>query len=169
MVMQLGMSELGPILYGSGHGESEVFLGRDIGSSRNFSEDVAAKIDEQINKIITESYDEAKRLLTLHIDKLHFIAKFLVKNEVMDGAQFERAMNEDNVSIEELEAMTAEKRRRSEEENEARKRQIEENERRREEERRLEEERLNANGSPKQSPFEYNGTDDDNSSDELPH
>ena len=80
MVMQLGMSELGPILYGSGHSESEVFLGRDFGSSRNFSEDVAAKIDRQINKIITDSYDEAKRLLTENISKLHFIAEFLVKN-----------------------------------------------------------------------------------------
>ncbi|MBQ8474403.1 MAG: hypothetical protein IJ499_01925, partial [Clostridia bacterium] len=141
MVMQLGMSELGPILYGSGHSDSEVFLGRDFGSSRNFSEDVAAKIDEQINKIISEAYDEAKRLLTENIDKLHFIAKFLVKNEVMDGDQFERAMTDDNVTIEELEEMTAEKRKRSEEENQARARQIEENERRREEERRLEEER----------------------------
>ena len=168
MVMQLGMSELGPILYGSGHSESEVFLGRDLGSSRNFSEDIAAKIDEQIHKIISESYDEAKRLLTENIDKLHFIAQFLVKNEVMDGAQFERAMNEDNVSIEELEAMTAEKRRRSDEENEARKRQIEENERRREEERRLEEEKLGRSDA-KQSPFEYGASKDDDNNDEVPH
>ncbi len=174
MVMQLGMSELGPILYGSGHGESEVFLGRDLGSSRNFSEDVAAKIDEQINKIITESYNEAKRLLTEHMDKLHFVAEFLVKNEVMDGTQFERAMNEDGVTIEELEAMTAEKRRRSDEENEARKRQIEENERRREEERKAEEEKRKQAEAGEQSPFAYapvqnedNNSDDNN--DEIPH
>ena len=163
MVMQLGMSELGPILYGSGHSESEVFLGRDFGSSRNFSEDVAAKIDRQINKIITDSYDEAKRLLTENISKLHFIAEFLVKNEVMDGAQFERAMTEDGVTFEELEAMTAEKRRRSNEENEARKRQIEENERRREEERKREEE-AKKNTPEGQSPFAYGPvqSDDDN-------
>ena len=162
MVMQLGMSELGPILYGSGHGESEVFLGRDFGSSRNFSEDVAAKIDEQINKIITESYNEAKRILTENIEKLHFIAKFLVKNEVMDGDQFARAMGEEEVSFEELEAMVEEKRRRSNDENEARKRQIEENERRREEERRAAEEKAKLDSEQNQNRF---GSPDD----QIPH
>lgn len=136
MVMQLGMSELGPILFGSGHSDSEVFLGRDFSHERDFSEAVAAKIDEQVEKIITEAYDEAKRLLCENIEKLHFIAKFLVKNEIMDGDQFKRAMEEDDVTIEDLEEMVAEKRRRSEEENAARALQIAENERRREEERR---------------------------------
>lgn len=136
MVMQLGMSELGPILFGSGHSDSEVFLGRDFSHERDFSEAVAAKIDEQVEKIITEAYDEAKRLLCENIEKLHFIAKFLVKNEIMDGDQFKRAMEEDDVTIEALEEMVAEKRRRSEEENAARALQIAENERRREEERR---------------------------------
>ena len=81
----------------------------------------------------------------------------------MDGAQFERAMTEEGVTIEELEAMTAEKRRRSNEENEARKRQIEENERRREEERKREEE-AKKNTPEGQSPFAYGPvqSDDDN-------
>ncbi|MDD6094997.1 MAG: ATP-dependent zinc metalloprotease FtsH [Clostridia bacterium] len=136
MVMQLGMSELGPILFGSGHSDSEVFLGRDFSHNRDFSEDVAAKIDAQIEKIINEAYSEARRLLEENIDKLHFIAKFLVKNEVMSGEQFNRAMEEDGVTFEELEEMTAERRRRSESENAARAIQIAENERRREEERR---------------------------------
>lgn len=136
MVMQLGMSELGPILFGSGHSDSEVFLGRDFSHERDFSEAVAAKIDEQVEKIITEAYNEAKRLLEENIDKLHFVAKFLVKNEIMDGDQFKRAMEEDGVTVEDLEEMVAEKRRRSEEENAARALQIAENERRREEERR---------------------------------
>ncbi len=135
MVMQLGMSDLGPILFGSGHSDTEVFLGRDFSNNRDFSEDVAAKIDAQIEKIIGEAYDEAKRLLEENIEKLHFIAKFLVKNEVMSGEQFKRAMDEE-VTFEELEEMTAEKRRRSEEENAARALQIAENERLREEERR---------------------------------
>jgi len=135
MVMQLGMSDLGPILFGSGHSDTEVFLGRDFSQSRNFSEAVAARIDEEINKIITESYNEAKRLLTENIEKLHFIAKFLHKNEVMDGEQFRLAMEED-VTFEALEEMVAQKRRRSEEENARRAIQIAENERRREEERR---------------------------------
>ena len=136
MVMQLGMSDLGPILFGSGHSDTEVFLGRDFSHNRDFSEDVAAKIDEQIEKIITEAYDEAKRLLQENMEKLHYIAKFLVKNEVMTGEQFKRAMEEDGVTYEELEEMTAERRRRSEVENAARALQIAENERRREEERR---------------------------------
>ena len=136
MVMQLGMSELGPILFGSGHSDSEVFLGRDFSHNRDFSEAVAAQIDEQIEKIITDAYNEAKRLLTENIDKQHFVAKFLVKNESMDGEQCKRAMEEDGVTFEELEEMVAEKRRRSESENAARALQIAENERLREEERR---------------------------------
>ena len=101
-------------------------------------------------------------MLTENIDKLHFVAKFLVKNEVMDGEQFARAMTEDDVTVEELEAMVAEKRRRSNEENDARKRQIEENERRREEERRLEEERKKQEEAGKeQSAFAYGSLKDD--------
>ena len=136
MVMQLGMSDLGPILFGSEHSDSEVFLGRDFSQSRNFSEAIAARIDEEIEKIITAQYDEAKRLLTENIDKLHFIAKFLVKNEIMTGEQFRRVMEEEDVTIEDLEEMDAERRRRSAAENEARALQIKENERRREEARR---------------------------------
>lgn len=141
MVMQLGMSDLGPILFGSGHSDTEVFLGRDFSQNRDFSEAIAAKIDEQIEKIINESYNEAKRLLSENIDKLHFIAKYLVKNEIMNGEQFRRVMENSDVTIEELEEMYAEKRRRSEAENEARALQIKENERRREEARKLEEEK----------------------------
>ncbi len=144
MVMQLGMSDLGPILFGNGHSDTEVFLGRDISQSRNFSESVAARIDEEINKIITDAYNEAKRLLSENIEKLHFIAKFLHKNEIMDAEQFRRAMEEDGITFEELEEMVAERRRRSEEENAARAIQIAENERRREEERKRREAEMGA-------------------------
>ena len=157
MVMQLGMSDLGPILFGSGHSETEVFLGRDFSNNRDFSEEVAAKIDAEIEKIIKEAYDVAKKLLEENIEKLHYIAKFLVKNEVMTGEQFKRAMEEDDVPFEELEAMTAEKRRRSEEENAARALQIAENERLREEERKR-------NGET--SETEPQKEDEDDSSDE---
>ena len=160
MVMQLGMSDLGPILFGSGHSDSEVFLGRDFSQSRNFSEAIGAKIDEQIEKIITESYNEAKRLLSENIDKLHFIAKYLVKNEVMNGEQFRRVMEDPNVTVEELEEMYAEKRRRSEAENEARALQIKENERRREEERRKEEEKRNeVSNTPHEESPDNNSND----------
>ena len=169
MVMQLGMSDLGPILYGSEHSESEVFLGRDFSQSRNFSETVAARIDEEINKIITESYNEAKRLLTENIDKLHFVAKFLHKYEVMDSEQFRRAMEEDEVTFEELEEMVAERKRRSEAENAARAIQIAENERLRAEERAREEAAKNGGIAPeKESDKDPEGSDDD-SNDTVQH
>ncbi len=162
MVMQLGMSDLGPILFGSGHSDTEVFLGRDISQSRNFSEAVAARIDEEINKIITESYNEAKRLLSENIDKLHFVAKFLHKYEVMDGEQFHRAMEEEEITFEELESMVAERKRRSEEENAKRAIQIAENERLREEERKRREAEAQAMGKelPFDEPDENDPSDD---------
>ena len=164
MVMQLGMSDLGPILYGNGHSDTEVFLGRDFSQSRNFSEAVAARIDEEITKIITEAYDEAKRLLTENIEKLHFIAKFLHKNESMNGEQFRRAMDEEDITFEALEEMVAERRRRSEEENAKRAIQIAENERKREEERRRREaEEAAQNGNSPASADEPATDDSDNS------
>ena len=138
MVMQLGMSdELGPIMFGTG--QSEVFLGRDFTSGRNYSEEIASKIDSEIHKIIKGAYDNAIKLLTENIDKLHFIAGYLVTREVMDGEQFKRVMEEDGVTYEELDEMVADKKRRSAEENERRRKVVEENERRRAEEREKEE------------------------------
>ena len=135
MVMKLGMSEeLGPILYGSEHSNDEVFLGRDFNNTKNYSEETAAKIDSEIKKIILEAYERTEEILRANIDKLHFIAEFLVRNEVMEQAQFERAMNED-VTMEELEEMVAEKRRRSEEENRLRAERIKAEEEKREAER----------------------------------
>ena len=120
MVMRFGMSdELGPIVFGSEHSEDEVFLGRDFSNERNYSEETAAKIDAEIRRIIEEAYAASEKILKKHRDKLDFIAAFLVKNESMDAEQFRAAMD-GNPSVEELEAMTAEKRRVSEEENEAR-------------------------------------------------
>ena len=120
-------------------------------------------IDEEINKIITESYNEAKRLLTENIDKLHFVAKFLHKYEVMDSEQFRRAMEEDEVTFEELEEMVAERTRRSEAENAARAIQIAENERLRAEERAREEAAKNGGIAPeKESDKDPEGSDDDN-------
>ncbi len=135
MVMKLGMSdELGPILYGSQHSNDEVFLGRDFNNEKNYSEETAAQIDREIKKIIVEAYERTEEILRANIDKLHFIAEYLVRSEVMEQAQFERAMNED-VTFEELEAMVAEKRRRSDEENRIRAEHIKAEEERREAER----------------------------------
>ena len=132
MVTQLGMSSvLGLRAFGSDHGE--VFLGRDFASSQDYSDETAAKIDAEIHAIITESYDRAKQILNDNIDKLHFIAEFLVKNEIMDGEQFKAAM-EGTPTFEELEEMTAAKQRKSREENEERRKKQEEERRIREEE-----------------------------------
>ena len=110
MVTQLGMSdELGPIVFGTGHGDDEVFLGRDFSNSRNYSETIATKIDQEIHNIVTEAYNKAEKLLTENIDKMHFIAEFLVKYETMDAAQFECAMKEENPTIEMLENISNEK------------------------------------------------------------
>ncbi len=157
MVTQLGMSDLGPILYGSEHGSDEVFLGRDFSAERTYSEETAAKIDAEIKKIIDEAYARAREILTEHLDKLHFVAKFLIKYEVMDDEQFKVAMEKDNPTFEELDAMVAEKRRVSEEEN-RRMREIEEEETRRREAELAERDRAyresmqNGNPPPPQNP-----------------
>ena len=120
MVTKLGMSEeLGLRAFGGEQGE--VFLGRDFSSSQDYSDETAAKIDSEIHSIISEAYESAKRILTENIDKLHFIAEFLMKNEIMDGEQFKAAM-EGSPTFEELEEMTEAKKRKSREENEERRR-----------------------------------------------
>ena len=77
MVTKYGMSDrLGPIVFGSSE-SNEVFLGRDFGHTRNYSEEVAAEIDEEINAIITGCYDKTREILSSHIDKLHAVAQYL--------------------------------------------------------------------------------------------
>ncbi len=141
MVTQLGMSDaLGLRAFGSGHGE--VFLGRDFSSSQDYSDQTATKIDNEIHAIISEAYEKAKAILTENMDKMHFVAEFLVKNEIMDGEQFAAAMN-GNPTFEELEEMNEAKKRKSREENEERRKQKAEAERRRREA----EERARQNGA----------------------
>ncbi|MBQ7827850.1 MAG: hypothetical protein IJ386_06245, partial [Clostridia bacterium] len=119
MVTQLGMSDaLGTIAYGGSHGNDEVFLGRDFNNSKNYSEETAALIDSEIKRIVSEGYAMAEKLLRENMDKLHYIAEFLVKYETMDGEQFTRVMDGETLpAAEELEAMVAERKRISEEEN----------------------------------------------------
>jgi len=135
MVTRYGMSDkLGTVVYGAGHSDSEVFLGRDYGNTRNYSEKTAADIDDEIRSIIASAYEEAKKILSEHMDKLHFIAQYPIDHEVMDDKQFEKAMTDDNPSVEELEAMVAEKKRKSEEENRLREERLAEEKAKREEE-----------------------------------
>ena len=84
MVTKYGMSEkLGPMSFGGG--EDEVFLGRDFTSKRNYSEEVAAVVDQEIKKIVDDSYNITIDLLKNNMDKLHVIAKALLKMETLDA------------------------------------------------------------------------------------
>lgn len=89
MVMDYGMSEeIGTISF-STSGHDEVFLGRDLGKGRNFSEEIGSKIDKEIKKFIDEAYDRANKLLKENINKLHAVAKALIEKEKLDAEEFE--------------------------------------------------------------------------------
>ena len=118
MVMKYGMSDaLGTVLYGSEHSQDEVFLGRDFSAGKEYSEKTAAQIDDEVRRIIADAYATCRDILSNNIDKLHFVANFLLKNEVMDEEQFLAAMTLENPTIEEIEAIAIERKRKSEEEN----------------------------------------------------
>ncbi len=98
MVVKYGMSdELGPILYANSN--NEVFLGRDYGHVDNCSEQVSAKIDAEVRRIIDNAYSLGEKLLTEHIDKLHAVARFLFENEKMDAKQFENVMQDPSTAL----------------------------------------------------------------------
>lgn len=119
MVTRLGMSDvLGPRCFGTDQGE--VFLGRDFSSSQDYSEEVAAKIDNEIHSLISDAYEQAKQILREHMDKLHFITEFLLKNEVMDGDQFKATMEKEVPTMEEIEKIAEDKKQKSREESDAR-------------------------------------------------
>ena len=120
MVMRYGMSEkLGTVLYGNEHSSDEVFLGRDFNSDKNYSEKTAAEIDDEIRRIIESAYQDAKAIVEAHMDRLHFVAQYLLGHESMDGDQFAAAMKDD-ATVEELEQIAAEKEEQSRRDNEAR-------------------------------------------------
>ncbi len=92
MVTKYGMTrELGPICYGQDNGE--VFLGKDMGHVKDYSEETAAKIDKLVLDIVNNAYDRAETLLRENIDKLHQVAKYLIKYEKMHNQEFEAVMN----------------------------------------------------------------------------
>ena len=92
MVCRFGFSEkLGPMIYGSD--QEEVFLGRDLGHGRDYSEEVAAQIDEEARRFIDEGYNFAVNLLQEHMDQLHALAEFLMKYEKIDGELFAEVMS----------------------------------------------------------------------------
>ena len=92
MVCDWGMSEkLGPLTFGKK--EEQIFLGREIAQHRDYSEDTAIKIDEEVRRIVMENYERAKKLLSENLDLLHRLAKELLDREVLDNNEIEKIIN----------------------------------------------------------------------------
>ena len=91
MVMKYGMSDkLGTITFGTG--QEEVFLGRDINNTKNYSDEIAAVIDVEVKKIIDNGYNRARKILEQNINKLHTVAAVLLEKEKIEGDEFEAIM-----------------------------------------------------------------------------
>ena len=91
MVTRYGFSEkLGPIVYGND--QNEVFLGRDLGSSRDYSDRVAGEIDDEVRNIVEKAYDKATAILQMHMDQLELLAKYLMIHEKIEKDDFETLM-----------------------------------------------------------------------------
>ena len=91
MVTRYGMSDvIGPVSFSSG--SHEIFLGKDYNNMHNYSETLATEIDQEINRIVKESYARCEEILKANTDKLHILAKYLMKYEKIDGADFEKLM-----------------------------------------------------------------------------
>lgn len=99
MVTRYGMSDtIGPVVYDSG--DDEIFIGRDMGHVKNYSETTASKIDEEVNRIITDCFSRTEKILSDNIEKLHEVASFLIENEKMNEEQFYNMM--DGISSEDI-------------------------------------------------------------------
>jgi cell division protease FtsH len=100
MVMQFGMSKLGPLQFGEAQGQ--VFLGRDIGHERNYSEAIAHEIDQEVQRIIKEQYARCKELLTKYRDKLELIATTLLEVETLTSDEIQELVENGKLSDESL-------------------------------------------------------------------
>jgi cell division protease FtsH len=85
MVTQYGMSDLGPIQFG--RGSHQVFLGRDFGEERNYSEEVASKIDAEVRRIIERCYEQGREILKTHWEKVEQMVKSLLENETVEAEE----------------------------------------------------------------------------------
>ncbi len=94
MVTKYGMSDIiGPIQFGNDH--DEVFIGRDLGHTRNYSENVATTIDSEVKRILDTAYQEALRILQENMEILHASAKLLVEKEKISGEEFRALFSEE--------------------------------------------------------------------------
>ena len=93
MVTKYGMSErVGAIMFGGGQGE--VFLGRDFAQTKDYSEETANVIDEEVKRIVDTAYNRARTILSEHVDKLHAVASVLLEKEKIEGAEFDKIFEE---------------------------------------------------------------------------
>ena len=83
---------MGPLTYGKK--EEQIFLGREIAQHRDYSEDTAERIDEEVRRIIMENYERALNLLKANMSLLHRLAKELLDREVLDNNEIEKIINE---------------------------------------------------------------------------
>jgi cell division protease FtsH len=91
MVCEWGMSEkLGPLTFGQK--EEQIFLGRDIAQHRDYSEETARLIDNEVRAIVTQSYEKAKDILHRNMTMLHQLANSLLEKEVLDSRQIDSIM-----------------------------------------------------------------------------
>lgn len=97
MIMELGMSdEIGPLTLGKR--QEQVFLGRDIARDRNYSEEIAFKIDKEVRHLIDLCYEKAKSLINDNIEKLHLIATTLIEKETLDADEFSNLIEGKNTN-----------------------------------------------------------------------
>lgn len=88
MVTKYGMSDrMGAVMWGSSN--EEVFLGRDFGHTKEYSDETAAIIDEEVKRIIDNGYNRARQILSDHVDKLHVVAGILLEKEKIEGEEFD--------------------------------------------------------------------------------
>ena len=93
MVTKYGMSErVGAIMFGGGQGE--VFLGRDFAQTKDYSEETANIIDEEVKRIVDTAYNRARTILSKHVDKLHAVASVLLEKEKIEGEEFDKIFEE---------------------------------------------------------------------------
>jgi cell division protease FtsH len=91
MVCEWGMSEkMGPLTFGKQN--EQIFLGREMGSSRDFSDQIAMEIDQEVRRLVTENYERAKRLLTENMASLKRLAEALLEKEVLDGPDIDNIL-----------------------------------------------------------------------------
>ncbi len=96
MVTRYGMSDvIGPINYGGDH--QEVFIGRDYGHVKNYSEETAAKIDEEVSRIINDAYKRTEKILSEHMDKLRLVALTLIEREKINKEEFIQLMEKGSI------------------------------------------------------------------------